>query len=326
MLPRALVTGATGFIGSHLATELSSRRWRVTCLLRSCSRKRLPGKLRVEVIRGDPEDLSLLQKAVRGQDYVFHLAGRIRAAPPEIYERANHLLTRNLLAACLREKQEIKRFVYVSSIAASGPSAPGETADESLPPRPVSLYGLTKRRGEEAVQEVWDTIPATILRPCSVYGGGQQETMLLMKLMRRRIVPLLRERKEKTSLLYVKDLVSGILQATASKKARKQVYFLTDGRAYSWKDVMRSMKRVILGDALFLPLPEIFLVSLARLSDALRTLGLARFPFGFRAWNAMAATHWLFSSSKATRDFGFQPRFTLEAGLRNVIAENPVFW
>lgn len=316
---RALVTGATGFIGSHLTKTLLSRNWDVTCLLRSKSRTDLLKKLPVQIIQGILEDHKILERAVEGQDYIFHLAARIRSAPHEVYEKSNHKLTRDLVYVCLRTNPEVRRFIYISSIAAAGPSPLGQYSDETQTPCPVSEYGRTKLRGEKAVQEVWDKIPATIIRPPNVYGPSQVETDLLIKLIQKRIVPILRSEEKSTSLIYIDDLIQGILQAAESPKTEGQIYYLTDGEGYSWRQIILTMKRNVLGEALFLPLPEDMISFFAWFLDILKTSGIVRLYFGRRAWHAMVQTRWLFSSSKATRDFAFEPRYKLDEGIKDMV-------
>ncbi len=313
---KALVTGATGFIGSHLAQSLVEENWDVTCLIRSKSRTDFLQKFPVRFVEGSANDIESLGRAVEGQDYVFHLAGRIRPTSRADYDMANYQLTKNLAQACLRKNQSLKRFVYISSISAAGPSPPNSYSDENQVPSPVSEYGRTKLKGEETVRKVWDLVPATIIRPPNVYGPRQQETEQLIKLICKRIVPILKGKKETTSLIYVKDLIQGIKQAALSPKTKNQVYYLTDGKGYSWRKIILTVKKVALGESLFFPLPEGLIYITAWLVDMLKKTGLIKSYFGRKLWRAMTQTPWLFSSSKAEKDFGFRARYSLENGIK----------
>jgi dihydroflavonol-4-reductase len=316
---KALITGATGFIGSHLLETLVEKKWDITCLARPQSQTGKIEKMPVRVHRGHLDKQDVLESAVENQDYIFHLAARIRPAPPEVYDKANHRLTRDLALACLRKNPEIKRFVYVSSISVGGPTPEGQQLDETHPPNPVSEYGRTKLKGEIALKEIWDRIPSTIIRPPNVYGARQQETEVLVKLIRNRIVPLLKEEGESTSLIYIKDLIRGILLAAEFPEAQSQTYYLTDGKGYSWREIILTLKKIVLGDSFFLPIPENLIYSLAWLADILRAGGLRKLYFGRRVWNAMTKTRWLFSSTKAEKELSFRADYKLDAGFKDML-------
>jgi len=316
---KALVTGATGFIGSHLAQSLVEENWDVTCLIRSTSRTDLLQKFPVRFVVGSANDIDSLGRAVKGQDYVFHLAGRIRPIGRSVYDISNYQLTRNLIQACLKKNPSLKRFIYVSSISAAGPSLPNSYTEESQAPSPISEYGRTKLKGEEAVREVWDIIPATIIRPPNVYGPRQQEMELLIKLISKRIVPVLKGKEESTSLIYIQDLVQGIFQAALSPKTKNQIYYLTDGKGYSWQKIISSLKKYVLGESFFLPLPEELIYFFAWLADVLNETGLIKSFFGRKLWRAMTQTLWLFSSAKAEKDFGFRAEYNLEKGIKETV-------
>jgi dihydroflavonol-4-reductase len=319
MPPKALITGATGFMGSHLLETLVEKKWDITCLVRSQSKTDAIRKMPVRIHRGPLDNPDILERAVEGQDYIFHLAARIRPASPEVYEMANYRLTRDLAGACARKNPGIKRFVYISSISVSGPTPPGTYFDEAQPPNPASTYGRTKWKGEQALREMQDDLPYTIIRPPNVYGTRQQETEILIKLIRNRVVPLLKDEGESTSLIYIKDLVRGILMASEAPEAQSQIYYLTDGIGYSWRDVILTLKKTVIGDSVFLPIHEEIIYSMAWFADILRTIGFRKLYFGRGVWNAMAKTKWLFSSSKAEKELGFQPRFSLEAGFKDML-------
>ncbi|UCE39738.1 MAG: NAD-dependent epimerase/dehydratase family protein [Candidatus Aminicenantes bacterium] len=319
MLPKALITGATGFIGSHLLETLVEKKWDITCLVRPQSQTGEIEKMPVRILRGPMDSQDVLESAVEDQDYIFHLAARIRPAPPEIYDKANYRLTRNLANACLRKNPGVYRFVYVSSISVGGPTSLGQYLDETRPPNPASEYGRTKLKGEQALKEIWDKLPATIIRPPNVYGARQQETEILVKLIRKRIVPLLKEEGKTTSLIYIKDLIRGILLAAESSEARSHTYYLTDGEGYSWREIILTLKKTVLGNSFYLPIPENLIYSLAWFADILRAAGWRKLYFGRQVWNAMVKTRWLFSSSRAEKELSFRPHYKIDAGFKDML-------
>lgn len=319
MQRKALVTGASGFIGRYLALALADEGWDVACAVRESSRTDFLGKKYIVILRGNMEDAAFLERSVRGRSHVFHLAGLIRTSSRAAYKRVNHLLTRNLVHACLHANPNIQRLVYVSSIAAAGPSEKGYCADESRPCSPVSEYGRTKLLGEKEVQAVWDRLPSTIIRPPNVYGSRQKETELFITLLKKRIVPRLRKREAVTSMIYVKDLVRGIIQCALSPKTAGQVYYLTDGTLYAWHEIISVMEKEIIQGRLFLPLPEFLIEMSVRFLVLLKKTGLSKNTFAAGAWRALTQTSWLYSCEKAKEDFGFKPEYSLERGIRETI-------
>ena len=319
MPPKALITGATGFIGSHLLEALVEKKWDITCLVRPQSRTEHMEQMPVRIHRGRLEDQEVLESAVKGQDYIFHLAARIRPARPEVYDKANHILTRDLANVCLRKNPGIKRFVYISSISVAGPTPPGQLIDETFPPHPASEYGRTKLKGEEVLKDIWDKLPSTIIRPPNVYGIRQQETEMLLNLIRYRVMPLLREEIKSTSLIYIKDLIRGILLAAESPRSQSQIYYLTDGGEYSWREIILTLKKGVLGHSVCFPIPEYFILSLAWFADILRAAGWRKLYFGRSVWDAMAKSRWIFSSAKAEKELAFRPHYDLEAGINDML-------
>jgi nucleoside-diphosphate-sugar epimerase len=133
-----LVTGATGFIGSHLVEALLQKGVQVRCLVRKTSDLSWLKNLPIEVFRGNCNDKASLEEAVKGVDQVFHLAGVTKAVEEKTYFEVNALGTENLIHACLENNPRLQKFVYVSSQAAAGPCQNGGKKRESDRCEPVS--------------------------------------------------------------------------------------------------------------------------------------------------------------------------------------------
>src|SRR5687768_3198073 len=163
---RALVTGATGFVGSHLAAALQQRGDEVTAVARSPQRAAALGAAGVRVIAGDLHDTKALQRAAEQQDVIFHVAGLVAARDEAEFMWANREGTRNVVAAA--EATGEARFVLVSSLAAAGPSRRGVPLSGDETPRPVTAYGRSKLAAETVVRD--SALPWSIVRPPIVYG------------------------------------------------------------------------------------------------------------------------------------------------------------
>ena len=188
---RCLVTGASGFIGSHLAAALAAAGHDVSCLVRSTSRVDFLSTLPVRLVDGDCRERGSLRAAVSGADYVFHLAGAISAADRQTYFDVNAGGTKNLVDACLEWNPALRRLVHVSSIAAAGPSPRGGSLSESDECRPVSDYGRSKLEAELALRAAGDRLPWVIIRPPNVLGPRQKELEESIGLLRLHIRPLI---------------------------------------------------------------------------------------------------------------------------------------
>ncbi|MBI1902896.1 MAG: SDR family NAD(P)-dependent oxidoreductase [Planctomycetia bacterium] len=212
-MSKILVTGATGFIGQHLARALVERGDEVTCLKRKTSRVEALEKLGVRLVEGDVTDAESLRPAVAGADIVFHLAGLTTAFHLAGFLRVNEQGTRNLLEACAARPTP-PVVIHVSSIAAAGPSQGGQPRKEEDTAAPVSSYGRSKRAGEIAARKFADRVPLTIVRPPIIFGPGDRAVLEIFKPISRFGIHLIPGyRRNYLSLLYVADLVSGLLLA-----------------------------------------------------------------------------------------------------------------
>ncbi|MEE9221827.1 MAG: NAD(P)-dependent oxidoreductase, partial [candidate division NC10 bacterium] len=181
---KALVTGGTGFIGSHLVEYLLERGDEVICLARSRSHLRWLEGLQVKVVEGDCTDANLGEIVQEDFDWVFHLAGLTKTLEVDEYYRANGKGTANLVAI-LAQRRQPPRLVYLSSLAAAGPSKDGHPLRELDPPQPVSHYGRSKLDGEKAVRELGPTIPWVIIRAPVIYGPRDRGLLPFFELAKR---------------------------------------------------------------------------------------------------------------------------------------------
>jgi nucleoside-diphosphate-sugar epimerase len=236
-----LVTGGTGFIGTHLVRRLLAAGQPVRCLIRRQARPRnLPAG--VEPVYGDLASGAGLSEALRGADTVIHLAGVTKALSSSEYYAGNARASRNLAGAMAGLGL---RLVHVSSLAAIGPSLDGKPVTEDAEPHPLTHYGKSKLEAERAVQEL--APDAVIVRPPVVYGPNDTDVFQLLKSISRGFVLQIAGGERWFSAIYVKDLVEGLMAAAASPRAAGRAYFLAHAKPVSWSQfgalAARIMKR-----------------------------------------------------------------------------------
>ena len=234
----AFVTGATGFVGQHLVAELQAQGYEIRCLVR----RGLPPELAkldgVTGIKGDLHNLDALREGVAGANYVFHVAGVIGAPNENMYHLHNVIGTRNVVEAVLAVSAPLKRFIFVSSQSAVGPSdgRPRKEADESLP---ITPYGRSKLAAEEYLASRADSLPYLILRPSAVFGPGDKEFLPIFKLLKRKYLIQLRSVDRVISLCHVSDLVILMARSAVVEVPNGSTYFVAEQAPYRWSEFER---------------------------------------------------------------------------------------
>jgi nucleoside-diphosphate-sugar epimerase len=210
-MAKVLVTGGTGFIGSKLTERLVAGGDEVTCLVRDERKAQPLARMGARLVRGDVRDTAAVRAAVAGRDVVYHLAGLTMAFRSAEMTDVNVTAFRNVVAACA-EGSSPPALLYVSSLAAAGPSSVDRPRIESDPPAPVSHYGRSKRAAELIAAEYAARVPITIVRPPIVYGEGDQNMRNVFRSIFRLGIHLaLGVAYSRYSLIHVSDLVEALI-------------------------------------------------------------------------------------------------------------------
>ena len=315
-----LVTGATGFIGCRLVTALQERAARVRVLVRSIASAPSDWEL-VEIVAGDLADSASLTRACAGIDTVIHAAGFAHADvgnTPEFAARhwaINADGTFRLLDAAV--VAGVKRFIFLSSVKAVGePESPWvdeRWVDERWNAPPETTYGQAKRAAEERVLAVGRATGMHVvnLRPALVYGPGMKGNLpRLIDAVRRGWLPPLPETGNRRSLVHVDDVAQAVLLAAALPAVTGQTWFVTDGQAYSGRELYRLIRRM-----LDLPQPRWILPApvfygMARLADGLLGLAGRRNRPVWTVLNQVLGGAG-YDSSRIQRELGYRPEWTL---------------
>jgi nucleoside-diphosphate-sugar epimerase len=317
---RCLITGASGFIGSHLAATLAAAGHEVACLVRPSSRIDFLSTLPVRLVEGDCRDRGSLRAAVTGNDTIFHLAGAITAVDQKTYFAVNAGGTKNLVEACLEWNPALRRLVHVSSISAAGPSPRGRMLNETDECRPVSDYGRSKLAAELEVRAAGNSLPWVIVRPPNVLGPRQKELEESIGLLKLRIRPLIGRKNSRTSVIGVWDLVRALLQAAGDDRAVGRTYFVTDGTPVSWRDITAAVARAAGMGGFYLPVPFPVQYAAAAVAEWIARRRRRTPPFAREHVVAAGKYDWVYDPEAISRDLGFRPEMDLAGVIERTVA------
>lgn len=315
----AVVTGSSGFIGSHLVEALIEQGFHVRCLDNRSPANSSLHDPRVEHYTIDCTELRSLVEtgALEGADYLFHLAGGTKAVNLEEFRKWNVLPTRNLLQVLAERRIRLKRFVYVSSQAAASPAqALDRPTTEATPPEPVEDYGKSKLEAERVVEEYASFIPFTILRPCSVYGPRDVDFLNIFKQISNHLSVYPGYRDNVISIIFITDLVDGVLQAMRAKGAEGKTYFLCADEPASLCDIHRAIANAEEKNVIELSIPQRIVDLVCKAGDVYSKL-TGRYSIVNSQKAALSRPpYWICSAERAKKDFGFETRVSLSEGLR----------
>ncbi len=313
---RVLVTGATGFTGSHLARKLVARGARVTAFARASSHTQELADLGVEVRTVDIRDWADVARHMETFDRVYHIAAAFRTQHADMKEfrRVNVDATGHLLEAA--RDQGVRRFVHCSTVGVQG-EIENPPATEEHPFRPGDPYQTTKLEGEMLAREAMDagSMEVTVVRPVGIYGPGDRRFLKLFRPISRRRFVMIGSGEVLYHLTYVEDLVEGILLAGEQAAAPGEVFTLGGARYTTLNELTR-----LIADALEVPPPRVRIpyapVHLASVvcDRVFRSVGLSPplYPRRVEFFSKDRA----FDISKARKLLGYEPRVDLEEGLR----------
>lgn len=323
---KALVTGASGMLGSHLVDLLVAAGVAVRAFVRPRSDVSHLQCLPCELVYGDAQDKEAIWRAVDGVDVVFHLAGYLSVAAPfglgeavEPYQTVNVAFTDELLAASAA--CGVRRFLFCSSNTVYALDAPVPTPEEA-PCRPHSVYGRSKLAAEERVLVYQQRgLPTTIIRPTIMYGPGDRYfTPTALRLARLPLLPLVNGGNNFFDLVYVRDVAELFWVAAQSEAAVARIYNAGPGEPTTLAQLVQVYE-ALEGGA-----PRIVSVTpqVARRLSFLTRPVMARVAPGSEAIMApegieLMATNMHLDMARAACELDYRPRFTLREGLRQTL-------
>lgn len=314
---KILVTGASGFLGSHIAEQLAQEGHEVRVLLRrTSSREFLQGFKHEEAI-GDVADADSLPAAVEGIEGVAHAAGLVKARSEDHFASVNGRGTANLLAAIEKHAPNFQRFVYVSSLSAHRPSPDGKPAPVDAEPQPVSAYGRTKLLGEVAVRESPLASKSVVLRMPVIYGPRDPALVPFFQLARFRFAPLLMGGHNQVSVVYADDAASAVIRVlTSEADVVGKVYTPEDGEVHTWRGLLEAVEAYVGRRALRIPVPLIGYQAAALGTEAVGKVLRRPVIFTRDKVREMSQRAWVCSAESLTRDTGWKAEVDITEGAR----------
>jgi nucleoside-diphosphate-sugar epimerase len=308
---KALVTGATGFVGGHLVEALLRGGHEVTALARSPAKAAALIRQGARVVQGDLHNHAALDQAVEGQDLIYHVAGMVAARNEAEFLQANREGTRNVVTAA--ERGRTTRVVLVSSLAAAGPAVKGTPLTGREPPRPVTAYGRSKLAAEQILTS--SSLRWSIVRPPIVYGPRDREVLKVFRLVRLRVAPVFGDGAQELSAIHVADLANALLSVGTSPVTAGGVYVACHPEVFTSAELASAIAAAMGRSVTTIRIPG--WAGRALLSVTERASRFAREPTVLTTdkANEFFQPAWTGDPESLTRDTGWQANYDLARGL-----------
>lgn len=319
------ITGGSGFIGSELIRTLCQKGYKVRALLRSTSSHKNLNDLNFEIIDGGLNDREALEKGVSGADYVIHVAGILFAKSKEEFFKTNVDGSTLLARVCLEKAPKLKRFLFISSLAAAGPSNDFNPIKETDIPKPISNYGESKLHAEIELEKLLrNKIPLTIIRPPIVYGPKDTAMLEFFKIVKFGVIPKLpaqnKEKQKYISMIYVDDLIDGIIRATfINEKHDLEIpkkYFLTNSDVNTISEFLFAIQEAYQNKTIKIKIPKIAIQIVAGIGSVAGHITGKVYPMNIDKWKESQPDYWICSAEAAKKDLDFKAQMPLREGVR----------
>lgn len=309
---RVLITGASGFLGNQLIEAALDHQLDTVAAVRATSKTDHLNQYPVTFVTVNLEQSDELAALLKSEriDYLIHAAGATKAKNQEAYDYNNEVITRNVGKAA--ELAGIKKMVLVSSLAAAGPIGFQEgLIDESVQPKPVTAYGRSKLKGEQALSSL--DIPLAIIRPTAIYGPREKDIFLIVKMIQRGWDFYIGKMNQQLSFVHGRDVAEAVLLAALQEDARG-IYHISDGTTYNRYALADLLKELLGKKARRWHLPLSLVRSLAWGSDQVNTLFKTSSIFNSEKLAELTAENWACDISKARKELNYNPRYSLKEG------------
>lgn len=315
----AVVTGGTGFVGSHLVDLLLDKGYEVRCITRKSSDLKWLKDKDVKIFNCGLYNKEALREIIRDADYVYHVAGVVKSKTKEGYFRGNVDTTRTLIEATLESNSNLKRFLVVSSQTVTGPSLDGKPVNEETDCRPITTYGKSKLEEEKLVLSFKDKLPITICRAPAVYGERDTEIFIYFKTFSKGLTTTIGFNEKKLSLIHVLDLVNGFYLAATNEKSKSQIYFISSEEFYTWPQINNITSKIIGKKPIVIKVPHFLVYTIAAVAQFAAMFSSKPATLNIEKAKDITQQYWICDTSKAVRELGYRQNISIEEGIKRTI-------
>jgi nucleoside-diphosphate-sugar epimerase len=312
----AVVSGANGFVGSHLVDYLIEKNFEVRCIVRKSSNLQwLEGK-DVKIFNCGLFDKEGLREAFKEVNYVFHVAGVVKAKDEEGYFKGYVEATKVLLEVASEFKEKIKKFVVVSSQTVSGPSIDGKPVTEEMNPNPLTTYARSKLKQEQLALSFKDIFPVTICRASAIYGERDSEIFIYFQVFNHGLTTMIGFDKKELSLLHVADLAEGLYLAAISDNSNGKIYFISSEKFYNWDEVGEITSKVLGKKAFRIRIPHFIVFIIAAFAQFFAMFSSKPATLNIEKAKDLTQRYWICDTSKAMRELDYRQKVSIEEGIK----------
>jgi len=312
---RVLVTGATGFLGTRLVPILQAQGHTVRALVRETSDVRALKAAGAELVVGSLHPPQRLETACEAVDAIVHCAGGGKVRDVSAFYANNLATTTNLLEAARATCPNLRRFVFVSSLSAHGPSPDGVPRDPAEATTPITHYGRAKAQAETAVLDAADAFDVTILRPPAIYGPGDTRMLPVFKAAARGLLPLPGPARM-TSLVHVDDCCTAIGHIVTQPHPNRRIYFVEDGKPRTIDELADDVSNAVQRKPLVLRAPRFLLLAAAVISELVGRLRRRAVALTRDKVQDLSQPYWVCDATPLRTELGWSPTITFPDGAR----------
>ncbi|MEO6523998.1 MAG: NAD(P)-dependent oxidoreductase [Mucilaginibacter sp.] len=321
MKERVLITGASGFVGYHLVEHALKNNLEVYAAVRKTSKVDHLKEFPINYVYPDFSSTDSLIKELEDKQYTYiiHAAGVTAAKTQADYDRVNADYSFNLASAAAQSNIKLKKFVFLSSLAALGPLEDIKgVITEHTTPNPVTAYGRSKLLAEQKLNTL-TSLPLITLRPTAVYGPRDTGIYIILKQFSKGFEPYIGRVNQHLSFIYVKDLAKITISALFSPIIHK-TYNLSDGKVYDRYALANYSKEVLNKKTIKLHLPLLLIKALAGFLERLYARSSKTPALNIEKLNELNAVNWICDIKNVTQDLNYLPEYDLKKGLVDTFA------